>query len=119
MNKKNKLKVSFSVASKDFKTLETMVLVVESIQNLDDVLYDDIEYKVTIPSYIFDALADTEEQFNTKENHNNTGISGKFKKNRLKWKCFEKTQYSTSIRELIQYIQGISQILLNKYLIMR
>lgn len=73
-----------------------------------------VEYKCTIPDYIFDDLKDTEPRFKTKYEINNARIYSNPSRRSLTTK-FQKTQYSPSLSVLKEYIADLSNIIYDKY----
>ena len=108
-----KFKSSFYLADKDFKNGHWVDLDVEIPQDFTKTV-NDIEYKVVIPDYIFNELADTEEQFSTKPDVNNRNVRGCLSERDLARK-FKKTQTSRSLEVLKDFIMELSQFILNKH----
>ncbi len=109
-----KLKVLFDIPSKDFKSSEYVSLNVEAVVDIEQPIQEDFEYKMTIPDFMFNELADSEPQFKTTYDQNNKKISGCFSNKTVSYK-FQKTQTSTSINVLKNYILTLTQHLLDKY----
>ena len=109
-----KIKVNFSIPTKDFKSYETIALSVDMVANFNEPLSGQFEYKVQIPDFMFNELADTEPKFKTVYDANNRGVSGKFSKRELTRK-FKKTQTSLNIGELKEYISEITSFLVDKH----
>lgn len=107
-------KVYFTLPSTDFKTSISKALTVKSTIDKQEVINGDIEYSVVIPDYIFNELADTEEQFSTTYDQNNRKISGLFSKRTLTHK-FQRTQTCILISRLQEYISSLTQHILDKH----
>jgi len=73
-----KFKSFFILPTEDFKDSirKELVVAMPDLEDLSDAY--EIEYKVTIPDYLFNELADTEPQFTTKYDVNVRNISGCF-----------------------------------------
>ena len=108
------IKVMFWLPTKDFKKKEFKSLSVEMLTDLSKDITEDFEYKVNIPDYMFNELKDTESQFKTEYNQSNKGYSGCFSKRSITPK-FQKPQYSTSISILQNYINSLTEIILDRY----
>jgi hypothetical protein len=109
-----KIKVNFLVPTEDFKNAELCPLNVSMNIDADKVLNGQFEYKVVIPDYMFNELANTEPQFTTEHNHNIRNVSGCFGLSELTRK-FKKTQTSTNIDVLTNYFRELTAIINAKY----
>jgi len=109
-----KIKVQFSVPSKDFSKPESIILPVESSLSEGGEFWDDAEWKVVIPDYIFNELANTEPQFKTSHDVNNKMPFGCFSRDTITYK-FKKTQVSTSISHLRKCFSEMTIIILNRH----
>jgi hypothetical protein len=111
-----KIKVPFIVPTADLKNSEHKILNVEMKISDDLVVNGDIEYSVVIPDFMFDELADTEDQFKTKYDVNNRAdrISGLFSERTLTRK-FQKTQNSRLISNLQDYIYGLTTFINDRH----
>ena len=109
-----KIKVGFTLPTADFKGYEYKELPVSMNISPDVAVNYDIEYSVVIPDYIFNELADSEPQFKTVFDVNNRNVSGLFSERTLQRK-FKKTQTSTSITSLKQYLNSLTTFLNDKY----
>lgn len=108
-----KIKVSFVLPKKDFSDYEYTILEVKSSLVDGGEFSTDQEWKVVIPDYMFNELADSEPQFKTTYDQNNK-YSGLFSKN-MHTRKFMKTQYSNSIESLKNYIYELSTIIVNRH----
>jgi hypothetical protein len=111
-----KIKVPFSIPTADLKSNERKLLNVEMKISDDLEVTGDIEYSVVIPDFMFNELADTEPQFETKFNINNRAdrISGLFSGRHLTRK-FQKTQTSILVSNLQDYINGLTQFINDRH----
>lgn len=109
-----KIKVPFILPTSDFKKSELKELSVN--MNIPDsmTVNNNIEYSVLIPDFMFDELANSEPQFKTEYDVNNRKISGLFSEKTVTRK-FKKTQTSTLISSLQDYISSLTQHLNDKY----
>jgi hypothetical protein len=111
-----KIKVPFVVPTADLKKWETKILNVE--MKIPDTMEvsGDIEFSVLIPDFMFDELADTEDQFKTKYDVNNRAdrISGLFS-DRVLQRKFQKTQNSHFISSLQDYISGLTTFINDRH----
>ena len=114
-----KFKYKFRVPTKDFKKHETVELVVETNPETFEELSGtnaEMEYKIKIPDYIYNELADTEPKYATKADSNNrTTISGCFPKNSPLYLKFQKTQTAQSLHALSGYLSDLTSELNEKY----
>jgi hypothetical protein len=111
-----KIKVPFHLPTADLKKSESKMLNVEMKIPDSMEVSGDIEYSVVIPDYMFDELADTEDQFKTKYDVNNRAdrISGLFSYRVLQRK-FQKTQNAKLISQLQDYINGLTQFINDRH----
>jgi hypothetical protein len=109
-----KIKVNFTIPTKDFKDSEYVALPVEMIADFNEPLSGQFEFKMQIPDFMFKELADTESQFKTEYDPNNRKVSGCFAERDLTYK-FKKTQTSKNLDVLKDYISGLTTFLLDKY----
>ena len=108
------IKVAFTVPTKDFKSLESVELPVTLSEPRNDVFYEDIEYSVVMPDYMFNELANTEPKFKTEYDQNNREISGMFSKKSITRK-FKKTQTSVLISALQSYFSELTTFINDKH----
>lgn len=116
-----KFKSSFVVPSQDFKSHDRMVLVVNS--NLEDgeLLYTEPVFKVVIPNFMFDAVADTEAKFSTEPDINKRhrlGLRenpvGCFGDNEITHK-FKKTQTAHTLSELKDFFRMVTDHIVERH----
>lgn len=109
------IRVAFTVPTKDLKGCESVELpVTMSKPRNNEVFYDDIEYSVVMPDYMFNELANTEPKFKTEFDHNNREISGLFSKKSATRK-FKKTQTSILISTLQDYFRELTTFINDKH----
>lgn len=113
MKEKIKIKVNFTVPTKDFLESEHRELNVTL--HIPDVIYGQFEYSVVIPDYIFNELKDTEHRFSTEYNQNNKDIYRNCASERTLTNVFRKTQIAKSIDKLTEYFSDITHVILNRY----
>jgi hypothetical protein len=109
-----KIKVSFNLPTADFKKSEFKELPVEMHIPESMVVSGNIEYSVSIPDYMFNELANTEDKFKTEYDQNNREISGLFSERTVTRK-FKKTQTSVLVRSLQDYISSLTQFINEKH----
>ncbi len=109
-----KIEVNFWIPTKDFKKTVCTPLSVEMVADFDKPLSGQFEYKVKIPDFMFEELANSEPQFKTEYDQNNSKVSGCFGDRELTRK-FKKTQTAKSIDTLKEYFNTLSNVLLKKY----
>lgn len=107
-------KRTFTLPTPDFQKWEFKELTVRLNINAGEVNDHVPEYSITLPDIIFDELKDTEPQFATKHDWNNHDVSGLSSKRSIT-KKFQKTQTSTSIDVLKEYVSGLTQHILDKH----
>lgn len=107
-----KFKAPFILPTKDFKNSEQVYLDVTS--NIERIFDGDVEFKVSIPDYIFDELADSQPKYRTTYDINNRNISGHFPELTVRRK-FQKTQTSSSLGVLKRYFSELTSELNEKY----
>lgn len=109
-----KFKTRFYIPEPDFKSASSKELWVE-MPDPDRLLnVDEIEYKVCIPDFMFNELANSEPKFKTEYDVNSHEVSGCFSKRSITSK-FQKTQTAITIKQLKDYISGLTDYLLDKY----
>jgi hypothetical protein len=108
------IKVAFTVPTKDFKGWENAELPVTISEPRNGVFYEDIEYSVVMPDYMFNELANTEPKFKTEYDQNNREISGLFSKKSITRK-FKKTQTSILISALQSYFSELTTFINDKH----
>lgn len=110
-----KIKSSFTVPTKDFRKWESMELPVEVTFPDEGLVYSDPEYKVVIPDFMFNELADTEPRFRTKHDINNrSAIFGCFAERSITTK-FQKTQVSKLLSTLHSYFNELTTIINDRH----
>ena len=102
-----KLKAPFCIPTKDLKGAEWTTLPVTSTIPESKEVDGDIEYKVAIPDFMFDELANTEPKFATVHDWNNKKISGCSSDKSIQ--KFKKTQTAKLISQLQDYIYSLTQ----------
>lgn len=108
------IKVSFHLPTKDFTGFDYKELPVKVSLEPGVSINEDPEYSVVMPDFMFEALADTEPRFKTVYDVNLREVSGCFSRSTLTRK-FRKTQTSTSIRVLVDYLYELAQVLIDKH----
>jgi hypothetical protein len=112
-----KLKVPFTLVTKDFKGYESVELTVTTTIPEEFKIANDPEFKVQIPDYIFNELADTEPQFDTVADINKGfrgTINGCFSERDITRK-FKKTQTAKLISTLKSYLGELSDIIVKRH----
>ena len=108
-----KFKSKVYLISKDFKSIDYVDFAFEVNINENDTFNDKIEFKCTLPDYIFNELADTEPRFKTTFDINNKPYTNSSKKSLTS--KFKKTQYSSSLEILKEYISDLSHIIFDRH----
>lgn len=110
-----KFKSNVYLISKDFKSINWVEFNFEVNINENETFRDEcVEYKCTLPDYMFNELKDTEPRFKTKYDTNNRVIYSNPSIRSLTT-TFKKTQYSKSLDVLKNYISDLSHIIYDKY----
>lgn len=109
-----KIQVSFVVPTKDLKGYESVKLPVSMNIPDNNEVYGNIEYSVVLPDYIFNELADTEPQFKTTYDVNNSNVSGCFAERTITRK-FKKTQTAILISTLQNYFNELTNFINDKH----
>ena len=107
-----KIKIKINLPGPDFKSYQIKELFLISELNENDYYDSDVEWKVQIPDYIYDELADSEPRFSTKPNSKDLFFL--FSKTTKVYK-FQKTLTSTSISNIINYFRNITKIIMDRY----
>lgn len=107
-----KFKAPFILPTKDFKNSEKVFLDVTT--NIEQIFEGEVTFKVVMPDFMFNELADSEPRFNTKPDiNNNRNIEGCFIK--YVTRKFQKTQTSPSLEVLKDFMSKMTCHLNDKY----
>ena len=109
-----KFKAGFVIPTKNLKKWEYVELPVNSTILEDGTLNGNPEFKVTIPDFMFNELANTEPEFKTTYDVNNKKVSGCFADRDLTYK-FKKTQTAKLISTLQDYFHELTTKITDKH----
>lgn len=107
-----KFKHSFPVPSKDFKRFEHKSLWVETTDNLEHI--NDVYFRVKIPDYMFDELADSTPKYKTTHDFNNHELVGCYDDRTISRK-FKKTQSAVLLSTLKDFFSEMTNEIIERH----